>query len=162
VWGAIGHHGMGSRHGACAPKRKNKSGVPGHAGNVCRRKPLSVKGMSETLTARRWHRCLARGELTRNCRRALPRCECGRRHRDEEGFALHAQTMLLIEWPVDQAQPTSIGCRRCVIPRLWSWSRQPKWRRIERDYQELKQEFAWSHYEDGCVVSYHATLCIAA
>ena len=73
---------------------------------------------------------------------------------------------LLIEWPKREAEPTKywlstlpadIGFRRLVDLAKLRW-------RIERDYQELKQEVGLGHYEGRGWRGFHhhATLCIAA
>ena len=73
---------------------------------------------------------------------------------------------LLIEWPEGEAQPTrywlstlpeTIGFRQLVDFAKLRW-------RIERDYQELKQEVGLGHYEGRGWRGFHhhATLCIAA
>jgi SRSO17 transposase len=88
-------------------------------------------------------------------------------HRDEEGLrAPRAQQWLLIEWPVDQAQPTQYWLSTLPVnTALVELVKTAKMRwRIERDYQELKQEFGLSHYEGRGWRGFHhhATLCIAA
>jgi SRSO17 transposase len=73
---------------------------------------------------------------------------------------------LLIEWPEGEAEPTKywlstlpeeIDFRRLVDLAKLRW-------RIERDYQELKQEVGLGHYEGRRWRGFHhhATLCIAA
>jgi len=73
---------------------------------------------------------------------------------------------LLIEWPEGEAEPTkywlstlpeNVSCRRLVDLAKLRW-------RIERDYQELKQEVGLGHYEGRGWRGFHhhATLCIAA
>jgi SRSO17 transposase len=73
---------------------------------------------------------------------------------------------LLIEWPEGEAEPTrywlstlpeEIDFRRLVDLAKLRW-------RIERDYQELKQEVGLGHYEGRSWRGFHhhATLCIAA
>ena len=73
---------------------------------------------------------------------------------------------LLIEWPEGEAEPTKywlstlssdISFRRLVDLAKMRW-------RIERDYQELKQEVGLGHYEGRGWRGFHhhATLCIAA
>ena len=70
---------------------------------------------------------------------------------------------LLIEWSEGEAEPTrywlstlseSISFQQLVDFAKLRW-------RIERDYQELKQEVGLGHYE-GRGFHHHATLCIAA
>jgi SRSO17 transposase len=76
------------------------------------------------------------------------------------------QEWLLIEWPEGEKEPTKywlstlpeqIGFRRLVDLAKLRW-------RIERDYQELKQEVGLGHYEGRGWRGFHhhATLCIAA
>ena len=76
------------------------------------------------------------------------------------------QEWLLIEWPKGEAAPTKywlstlpakISFRRLVDLAKLRW-------RIERDYQELKQEVGLGHYEGRGWRGFHhhATLCIAA
>jgi SRSO17 transposase len=73
---------------------------------------------------------------------------------------------LLIEWPEGEAEPTkywlstlpsNISFRRLVDVAKMRW-------RVERDYQELKQEVGLGHYEGRGWRGFHhhATLCIAA
>ena len=72
---------------------------------------------------------------------------------------------LLIEWPEGEAEPTKywlstldkkISFRRLVDIAKMRW-------RIERDYQELKQEIGLGHYEGRGWLGFHhhGTLCIA-
>jgi SRSO17 transposase len=76
------------------------------------------------------------------------------------------QEWLLIEWPEGEAEPIKywlstlpedISFRRLVDFAKLRW-------RIERDYQELKQEVGLDHYEGRGWRGFHhhATLCIAA
>jgi len=73
---------------------------------------------------------------------------------------------LLIEWPEDEAEPTkywlstlpsNVSFRRLIDIAKMRW-------RIERDYQELKQEVGLGHYEGRGWRGFHhhATMCIAA
>jgi len=72
----------------------------------------------------------------------------------------------LIEWPTDEPEPTkyflstlpaNISRRELVNTAKLRW-------RIERDYQDLKQELGLGHYEGRGWRGFHhhATLCIAA
>jgi SRSO17 transposase len=72
----------------------------------------------------------------------------------------------LIEWPTGEAEPTkyflstlpkNISRRDLVNTAKLRW-------RIERDYQDLKQELGLGHYEGRGWRGFHhhATLCIAA
>jgi SRSO17 transposase len=75
------------------------------------------------------------------------------------------QEWLLIEWPENEAKPTKywlstlpadVSFRRLVDVAKMRW-------RIERDYQELKQEIGLGHYEGRGWRGFHhhATMCIA-
>ena len=79
---------------------------------------------------------------------------------------LISQEWLLIEWPEGEAEPTkywlstlpaNISFRQLVDFAKLRW-------RIERDYQELKQEVGLGHYEGRGWRGFHhhATMCIAA
>jgi SRSO17 transposase len=79
--------------------------------------------------------------------------------------AERAEETLLIEWPEGEAEPTkywlstldkNISFRRLVDIAKMRW-------RIERDYQELKQEIGLGHYEGRGWPGFHhhGTLCIA-
>jgi SRSO17 transposase len=73
---------------------------------------------------------------------------------------------LLIEWPEGEKEPTKHWLS--TLPQTISFQQlvdfaKLRWR-IERDYQELKQEVGLGHYEGrgGRGFHHHATLCIAA
>jgi SRSO17 transposase len=82
------------------------------------------------------------------------------------GAAARPEETLLIEWPHGEAAPTKywlsnvdrkISFRELVDIAKMRW-------RIERDYQDLKQEIGLDHYEGRGWRGFHhhATLCIAA
>jgi SRSO17 transposase len=79
---------------------------------------------------------------------------------------LIAPEWLLIEWPEGEAKPTkywlstlpeNVSFRKLVDLAKLRW-------RIERDYQELKQEVGLGHFEGRGWLGFHhhATMCIAA
>ena len=88
----------------------------------------------------------------------------GLRHSEPKGN--RPEEWLLIEWPEGEKEPTKywlstlpegITFRRLVDFAKLRW-------RIERDYQELKQEVGLGHFErrGWRGFHHHATLCIAA
>lgn len=87
-------------------------------------------------------------------------------HRDYLGTEMRPEERLLIEWPEGEAEPTkyflSTAPDEATLEQLVFVTKM-RWR-IERDYQELKQEFGLSHYEGRGWQGFHhhATLCIAA
>lgn len=79
---------------------------------------------------------------------------------------LRPEQWLLIEWPADQPEPTKYFLSTLPadtpLNELVAVAHQ-RWR-IERDYQELKQDFGLDHYEGRGWRGFHhhASLCIAA
>jgi SRSO17 transposase len=87
-------------------------------------------------------------------------------HRDHWRASWREEESLLIEWPEQEAEPITYWL--CTLPADSSLEHlvsvaKMRWR-IERDYQELKQEFGLSHFEGRGWRGFHhhATLCIAA
>ena len=87
-------------------------------------------------------------------------------HRDYWRKESHSEQWLLIEWPKTEKEPTkywlsnlaaSISLRKLVAIAKLRW-------RIERDYEELKQELGLGHFEgrNWRGFHHHATLSIAA
>src|SRR5712692_6834897 len=80
--------------------------------------------------------------------------------------AERAEETLLIEWPEGEAEPTKYWLStldqnisfRCLVD-----TAKMRWR-IERDYQDLKQEIGLGHYEGRGWPGFHhhGTMCIAA
>jgi SRSO17 transposase len=77
-----------------------------------------------------------------------------------------AEETLLIEWPEGAAEPSKYWLT--TLPKSTSFRElvdiaKMRWR-IERDYQELKQEIGLGHYEGRGWTGFHhhGTLCIAA
>ena len=87
-------------------------------------------------------------------------------HRDHLRVEPHPEQWLLIEWPRGEAEPTKyfLSTLPAATP-LKELVRVAKLRwRIERDYQELKQELGLGHFEGRSWRGFHhhATLCIVA
>jgi SRSO17 transposase len=94
---------------------------------------------------------------------ARVRVRVGHRHRLADD---RSHEWLLIEWPEGEGEPTKYWLS--TLPQEISFRRlvglaKLRWR-IERDYQELKQEVGLGHYEGRGWRGFHhhATLCIAA
>jgi SRSO17 transposase len=87
-------------------------------------------------------------------------------HRDEKRSRRRPEQWLLIEWPKAEKEPTKywlsnlpalLNRRKLVATAKLRW-------RIERDYEELKQELGLGHFEgrNWRGFHHHASLCIAA
>ncbi len=87
-------------------------------------------------------------------------------HRDNERSEQRLEEWLLIEWPQEDAEPLkyflSTAPAEATLEQLVFVTKM-RWR-IERDYQDLKQEFGLGHYEGRGWRGFHhhATLSIAA
>jgi SRSO17 transposase len=154
--------------GPVAPKRKNKIGRPRTRWQrVAGATPLSVKELAETLTERRWHTVVWHEGTNEKLSSRFAAARVRAAHRDEQGLRSPRQEQwLLIEWPQEQVEPIKYWLSTLPADTaLVNLVKAAKMRwRIERDYQELKQEFGLSHYEGRGWRGFHhhATLCIAA
>jgi SRSO17 transposase len=125
---------------------------------------ISVKELAVGLRAKAWHTIEWREGTNEglSSRFARVRIHVGASNESEKS----AEEWLLIEWPKDENEPTkywlstlpgNISFRDLVDAAKLRW-------RIERDYQELKQEVGLGHFEGRGWRGFHhhATLCIAA
>jgi SRSO17 transposase len=87
-------------------------------------------------------------------------------HRDYNLGEPRPEEWLLVEWPPEEREPTKCWLSTLpediAFPRLVALAKL-RWR-IERDYQELKQELGLGHYEGRGWRGFHhhATMCMAA
>jgi hypothetical protein len=85
----------------------------------------------------------------------------------EQACGKPTKEWLLIEWPEGEKEPTKYWLSTLpssiTFPDLVDAAKLLRWR-IERDYQELKQEVGLGHYEGRGWRGFHdhATMCIAA
>ncbi|MDQ2964112.1 MAG: IS701 family transposase [Pseudomonadota bacterium] len=128
--------------------------------------PLQAKALALQLPHQRF-RTLTWREGTNQAlssRFAALRVRCA--HRDYWRAERHPEQWLLIEWPQGEAEPTKYFLSTLPLDTpLKELVRLAKLRwRIERDYQELKQELGLGHFEGRSWRGFHhhATLCIAA
>ena len=87
-------------------------------------------------------------------------------HRDYWRKEPHPEQWLLIEWPAGEKEPTKYwlsNLNASIILRKSVGIAKLRWR-IERDYEELKQELGLGHFEgrNWRGFHHHATLSIAA
>ena len=125
-------------------------------------KPVSVKELAFSLPKQAWRTVGWRegsgGRLSSRFARMRVRAAHRNRPHDEE--------WLLIEWPKGEKEPTKYWLS--TLPADITFERlvdlaKLRWR-IERDYQELKQELGLGHFEGRSWRGFHhhATMCIAA
>src|SRR4051795_9204588 len=128
--------------------------------------PQSAREFALSLPARAWTTITWReGSLDRLTSR-FARLRVRAAHRDYHRGEPRPEEWLLIEWPEGDKEPTKYWLS--TLPEDTAFDRlvhlaKLRWR-IERDYQELKQELGLGHYEGRGWRGFHhhATLCIAA
>lgn len=129
-------------------------------------KPLRAKALAQSLPARAF-RTISWREGTNQAlssRFAAVRVRCATR--DYWRSELRPEEWLLVEWPKGEPEPTKyfLSTLPADTP-MKELVRIAKLRwRIERDYQELKQELGLGHFEGRSWRGFHhhATLCVAA
>jgi len=149
-----------------APKYRGHGRPPTLVRRTRRHRPLSVRALAQQLPARAW-RTVTWREGTRGAMRSrFATVRVRPAHRDDWRSTPRPEEWLLIEWPRGEAAPikywlstlpptaTSLDLVRLAMLR---W-------RIERDYQELKDELGLDHFEGRGWRGFHhhASLCIAA
>jgi SRSO17 transposase len=128
--------------------------------------PVSVKQLALGLPKRAWRTIRWREGTAEWLSSRFARVRVRAAHRDYNLTESRPEEWLLIEWPKGEDAPTKywfatlpqdIAFRSLVDITKLRW-------RIERDYQELKQEVGLGHFEGRGWRGFHhhATLCIAA
>ena len=144
---------------AVLPPRGRRGGKPSHA--ALREQQVSAKELALSQPADAWRTVTWRvmdDPITSRFLRLRVR-PAGRAEMTDAEW-------LLIEWPEDEPEPTKywlsttpadIGIETMVDRAKLRW-------RIERDYQDLKQELGLGHYEGRGWrgLHHHITLCVAA
>jgi len=149
------------------PRPKGKTGRPPQ---LLRRdkehQPLTAKELALCLSATDFQRVGWREGTRSMMRSRFAAIRVRVAHRDYWRKEPHPEQWLLVEWPKEEKEPTkywlsnlpeSISLRRLVAVAKLRW-------RIERDYEELKQDLGLGHFEgrNWRGFHHHATLCIAA
>jgi SRSO17 transposase len=128
--------------------------------------PISAKQLALGLPKRAWRRVTWREGSNTKLASRFAAVRVRPAHRDYHRSTPRPEEWCLIEWPADEPEPTkyflstlpaTISRRELVNTAKLRW-------RIERDYQDLKQELGLGHYEGRGWRGFHhhATLCIAA
>jgi SRSO17 transposase len=149
------------------PQAKGKMGRPPR---LLRRneqhQPLTAKDLALCLSATDLHKVSWREGTRGMMRSRFAAVPVRVAHRDYWRKEPHPEQWLLIEWPTGEKEPSkywlsnlpaSIALRKLVAIAKLRW-------RIERDYEELKQELGLGHFEgrNWRGFHHHATLSIAA
>jgi SRSO17 transposase len=128
--------------------------------------PVSVKALALGLPAASWQTISWREGSAGALISRFARVRVRAAHHDEWRTEPRDEEWLLIDWPEGEAEPAKYWL--ATLPPDMPFDRlvdlaKLRWR-IERDYQELKQELGLGHYEGRGWRGFHhhATLCIAA
>jgi SRSO17 transposase len=128
--------------------------------------PVSVKTLALDLPAASWQTISWREGSAGALISRFARVRVRAAHRDAWRTEPRDEEWLLIEWPEGEAEPAKYWL--ATVPPDMSFEclvdlAKLRWR-IERDYQDLKQELGLGHYEGRGWRGFHhhATLCIAA
>jgi SRSO17 transposase len=133
--------------------------APGH-------EPQAVKALAMQLPANAWQSVTWREGSNAALSSRFAAVRVRPAHRDYWSSTQRAEEWLLIEWPDGDTEPLkyflSTAPDEATLEQLVFVTKM-RWR-IERDYQDLKQEFGLGHYEGRGWRGFHhhATLSIAA
>ncbi|UPJ79254.1 IS701 family transposase [Bradyrhizobium sp. 183] len=128
--------------------------------------PTAVKALAIGLPAKAWRTITWRQGTNEKLTSRFARARVRTAHRNYWQTTRRLEEWLLIEWPKGEDQPTKYWLSTLpedVAFRTLVETAKLRWR-IERDYQELKQEVGLGHFEGRGWRGFHhhATMCIAA
>lgn len=134
-------------------------------GRTWHHKPISVKALALSLPANAYHDVTWRDGTKGPMSGRYAALRVHAAHRDEVRSELRPEEWLLIEWPTGEKEP--VHYHLATLPADWPLEKlvgavRTRWR-IERDYQELKDELGFDHYEGRGWRGFHhhASLSIA-
>ena len=129
-------------------------------------RPQSIKALALQLTPQHWHTVAWREGTNATLRSRFARVRVRAAHRDQLREQWREAQWLLIEWP--QGDPEPLKYWLSTLPEQMPLQRmvyeaKMRWR-IERDYQDLKQDLGLAQYEGRGWRGFHhhASLSIAA
>ena len=131
-----------------------------------RNKPLSAKQLAISLPENAWRQVAWREGTKEKLSSRFAAVRIRPAHRDYWRSEPHAEEWFLVEWPQGENEPTRYWLSTlpmdAPIATLVETAKL-RWR-IERDYQELKQELGLDHYEGRGWRGFHhhMALCVAA
>src|SRR5450756_1134380 len=148
--------------------RSQASGRSGHRRKGAMTRPIRSRSRTSPSDCGRELGVQSNGgrALMNGCPRGLRGCVFTL-HRAMNRAGKPTKEWLLIEWPEGEKEPTKYWLSTLpssiTFPDLVDAAKLLRWR-IERDYQELKQEVGLGHYEGRGWRGFHhhATMCIAA
>jgi len=153
-----------------APQPPKTYGGRGRPPTLLRRspetKPVTVTELARQLPESEWRSIRWRGGTKGDMRSRFARVRVRPAHRDYWRREPRPEEWLLIEWPTGEKGPTKAWLSNVsadvTITDLVHLAKI-RWR-VERDYQELKDEIGIDHYEGRGWVGFHhhGALCIAA
>jgi SRSO17 transposase len=153
--------------GPLPPKKwSGRGGVPKLMRRDSKHQPISVKELALGLPKRAWRSIKWREGTAEWLSSRFARVRVRAAHHDYKLTDNRPEEWLLIEWPKGEKEPTKYWLStlpKDITFRALVDLTKLRWR-IERDYQELKQEVGLGHYEGRGWRGFHhhATLCIAA
>ncbi len=135
-------------------------------GQATQHRPQSIKELAFELAPAQWHIIEWREGTNFTLRSRFARVRVRAAHLDHLRTKLRAPQWLLVEWPEGHREPMKywlstlpedVPLQRMVFEAKMRW-------RIERDYQDLKQDLGLGHYEGRGWRGFHhhASLSIAA
>ncbi len=128
--------------------------------------PVSVKALAMSLAPQAWQSVAWREGTNAELSGRFTALRVRPAHRDYLQTLMRAEEWLLIEWPEGEKEPVkyflSTAPEYASLAQLVFVAKM-RWR-IERDYQDLKQDFGLGHFEGRSWRGFHhhATLSIAA
>lgn len=139
---------------------------PTRARRTAEHKPVSVLELARSLPAPKWRTIRWREGTQGPMRSRFAAVRVRPAPGDHRGADPRPKQWLLVEWPAGETEPTRYwfstltqnAPRRALVA-----SAKARWR-IERDYQELKDEIGLDHYQGRGWRGFHhhISLCIAA
>jgi SRSO17 transposase len=131
-----------------------------------RHKPVGVVTLAKSLPPAAWKQVAWREGTKGTMRSRFAALRVRAAHRDYWRAEARPLEWLLIEWPKEEPDPTkywlSTVPQDTALEEMVRLAKQ-RWR-IERDYEELKDEIGLDHYEGRGWIGFHhhGVLCIAA
>lgn len=152
--------------GAHQPLAPAKPDGPGRRRRRLKRdadhQPITLAELARALPAKSWRTVTWRQGVSQPLSSRFARVRVRAAHRDRP----RDEEWLIIEWPKEADEPVHYWFSN--LPENLSWQAMidtvmGRWR-IERDYEELKQELGLGHFEgrNWRGFHHHASLCIAA